>query len=127
MGNPGCSGYIGFLMAGHKHEDLKPVRPSDGDLGGLDVLAGKGTDSDDESEVGEEYGEVCERIKLPREEDCLRRIKDPKLPSQKEVEEHALMGHLPYRDWCHFCIQARGRDTGHLREKGKERKLSEYS
>ena len=115
------------MRAGRGVADSKPVRPESGDLGGEDLATGEVEDSDEEPPIEEEFGEVCERMKLPREEDCLKKMKDPKLPSQKEIEEHSLMGHMPYRDWCHICVQARGMDTAHLRDKGKERKLSEYS
>ena len=32
-----------------------------------------------------------------------RRVLDPKLPSQREVNEHNLT-HLPYRNWCKHCV-----------------------
>ena len=34
--------------------------------------------------------------------------KDPKLPSEAEVEEHRAAGHWPFREWCTHCQLARG-------------------
>lgn len=39
-------------------------------------------------------------------------VRDPKLPSQEEVEEHALT-HLPYRAWCCHCVRGKGRSMQH--------------
>ena len=50
-----------------------------------------------ESAVDQEYG-----IRNPR------KLLDPKLPSQKEVEEHCLT-YLPYRNWCAHCVAGKGR------------------
>ena len=36
----------------------------------------------------------------------ITQIRNVALPSAKEVEEHNLT-HLPFRDWCAFCIQGR--------------------
>jgi hypothetical protein len=49
------------------------------------------------------------------EDDChdegihLKFLKCPKLPSQKEVDEHNVT-HWPYRDWCPICIKARAQE-----------------
>ena len=37
-----------------------------------------------------------------------RKLPDPKLPSKDEVEKHYLT-HLPFRNWCEYCIKARAR------------------
>ena len=68
---------------------------------------------------GEIDGEVGERLSLPREEEALNRVVDSKLPSPKEVEDHRLMGHVVYRNWCPICVKAMGRDMRHFREQGK--------
>ena len=67
----------------------------------------EGEESDEEVE-GEFAGEACERVGLPKEDECLRRIRDPKLPSKGEVEAHWLMAHMPFRDWCKWCLWGRG-------------------
>ena len=40
------------------------------------------------------------RLKLEKEVEVIRKVVDPKLPSEKEVEDHYLMGHVVYRNWC---------------------------
>ena len=44
----------------------------------------------------------------------IRHAPDPKLPSADEVEEHRCM-HIPYRDWCKWCVMGRGRGLQHSR------------
>ena len=51
---------------------------------------------------GEPQGEKEERIGAEKEADFVRKIGDPKLPSEKDVEEHRMRGHIPYRNWCPF-------------------------
>ena len=77
-------------------------------------------------EIDVEEGVDGERLELDKEEDYVRKLKDPKLPSQAEVEKHWSMAHCPYRDWCPVCVQARGRDMGHMADKGDERRVPEY-
>ena len=72
-------------------------------------------------------GEEGERLGLPREGEFIRKMVDPKLPSARDVDEHYLSGHIPYRNWCPVCVKARGRDADHHRDSGKERALPEYS
>ena len=55
---------------------------------------------DGEEEAGEMTGHVGERIGLPKEDEVVRKLADPRLPSQEEVDRHYVMGHLPYRNWC---------------------------
>ena len=65
---------------------------------------------------GEIDGEVGEGLSLPREEEVLKRLVDPKLPSPKEVEDHRLMGHVVCKNWCSIFVKAMGRDMRHFRE-----------
>ena len=81
--------------------------------------------ADDEGEV-EEAGDQVERLALGKEGAVVRKFVDPKLPSEKEVEEHYARGHFPYRNWCQICVKAKGRDMSHQKEGGKERKIPEY-
>ena len=66
--------------------------------------------------------------RMQREEDGarLKKIGDPRLPSQKEVEEHYLT-HMPYRNWCPHCVRGRGKDLDHRRAVEEERKIREFS
>ena len=77
------------------------------------------------------WGEILEsvgtQLEIEEEPDHLRKLVDPKLPTQEKVDEHYLRGHVPYRNWCPVCIQARGKDMDHQKDSGKDRKLPEYS
>lgn len=42
--------------------------------------------------------------------------KTPMLPSQSEIDEHNIT-HLPFRNWCPFCIRGRGQSSGHFARK----------
>ena len=44
---------------------------------------------------------------------------EPVLPSQNEIDEHNFT-HLPFRDWCPFCIRGRGLSSGHFARKTPE-------
>ena len=68
--------------------------------------------------------EPPERIDA-RDKPRMRKMLDPRLPNQTEVDEHNLT-HLPYRNWCPICIKAKGRDMDHRSATNKERGLSEY-
>ena len=57
----------------------------------------------------------------------LVRLGDPRRPSEQEVEDHCLSGHLPYRNWCYHCVRGRGRDSDHRKGIEEERGLSEFS
>ena len=73
-----------------------------------------GEDSD--SEVGEvgDAGEnqveivanVDHGIRAPR----MKKI--PRLPSKRIIEEHNIT-HIPFADWCWFCVASRGRNCHH--------------
>jgi hypothetical protein len=91
------------------------------------IFANEEEEWDSEGELGPDQGEVCERIRLRREDEVIKKIRDPKLPSDRDVEDHYLSGHLPYRDWCHICVGCKGKNQGHERDKGGERDLPEYA
>ena len=75
----------------------------------------------------DEHGQESERLSLEEEDVFVRKLKDPKLPSQDEVDKHFVMGHFPYRDWCSICVKSHGKELEHRREKSKQRDLPEYS
>ena len=66
-------------------------------------------------EVGE-VGEVDEgeagRIGAEEEGWFSKRLVNPRLPTQEEIEQHELT-HLPYRNWCPVCVKAKGKDLAH--------------
>ena len=105
-----------FLKAGPVR-DFQSVRPSSSSFG---ILANEvDSDADDEGIVGEARGEEGERIGLPRDNDAVKKIPDPRLPTQDEVDKHYVSGHVPYRSWCPVCVRARGRDRDHVKDSGK--------
>ena len=60
------------------------------------------------------------RIPVPREKEfglrSPRKLQDPKLPSKKEVEDHNILGHMPYRSWCTLCVMGRGKASPHCKQ-----------
>ena len=69
----------------------------------------------------------CERVGLAPEGEAIKKVLDPKLPTQVEVDEHYAMGHAVFRNWCPICVRAYGKEMDHSRDDGKERRLPEYS
>ena len=59
-------------------------------------------------------------VQVPREEEFgvrnPRKLPDPKLPSKEEVERHYLT-HLPFRNWCQYCIQGKGKTAPRFQQK----------
>jgi len=53
-----------------------------------------------------------------------KKILDPKLPTQAEIEEHYLT-HIPYRSWCKHCTRGRGEAHPHRRVHKEERAVPE--
>ena len=75
----------------------------------LEKNTGDGEEEDKESEGevdGDMEGGEGERLRLPKEEEVVKQLRDPKLPSREEVEKHNLMGHVVFRDWCPVCVRA---------------------
>ena len=80
----------------------------------------------EEVEEGRRVGEVAERFEAEEEGIFIRKIKDPRLPSEEEIERHNIGGHLDCRNWCEVCVRARSKDMPHRRDSGKERLLPEF-
>ena len=84
-------------------------------------------EADDEGVEADPTGEDCERIGMGDEGKFVRKLLDPLLPSEKDVDDHWIRGHVPFRNWCETCVRARGREMDHTKLKGSERRLPEYS
>ena len=69
---------------------------------------------------GETLGDDLGDASLPK---GLRKMIDPCLPSQAEIDAHNLT-HLPYRNWCVHCLRGRGKALPHQKST-KERSLLE--
>ena len=65
-----------------------------------------------------------ERISKDEEDENVRKMLDPKLPSEEEVRDHYRF-HIPYRNWCPICVKAKGRDMDH-NSSDRERTIFEY-
>ena len=48
-----------------------------------------------------------------------RMLPNPKMPSKEEVERHYLT-HLPFRNWCKYCIQGKGKTASHFKQTERE-------
>ena len=85
----------------------------------------EGDDSDSDGYLdAEAWGCDPTRLSLPKETEFLKKLVDPKLPTESEWEQHCLMGHIPFRNWCPVCIRARGKESDHRQAK-KERMVPE--
>ena len=49
-------------------------------------------------------------------------VRNVKLPSLAEIEEHNLT-HLPFRDWCEFCVQGKASSHPHMKRKVNENEV----
>ena len=56
----------------------------------------------------------------------VRKLHDPKLPSENEVKEHYLSGHLPFRSWCPHCVKGRGKEMEHKKQDEEQTGIPEY-
>ena len=67
-------------------------------------------------------------VRVPREQEYgvrnPRKLPDPKMPTKSEVEEH-YPTHLPYRSWCQYCVQGKGKTAPHFQQKKREDGLPE--
>ena len=52
------------------------------------------------------------RVDTHEEGKFVKRLIDPRLPTEEEVAQHELT-HLPYRNWCPACVKAKGKDLDH--------------
>ena len=106
------------------------VRRSRGDDDALDKEQGVG----DRDEHDEEVIEAGEEIEAEQEDGFseagqrkVKKVQDPRLPSEEDVKEHYVSGHMPYRSWCHHRVSGRGRERDHRRKDGWEpRGIPEY-
>ena len=60
------------------------------------------------------------RVDAQEEGKFVKRLIDPRLPTEEEVAHHELT-HLPYRNWCPVCVKAMGRDLDHRGQYTKRR------
>ena len=106
------------------------ARRSRGDDDALDKEQGVGDRDEHEEEVieaGEEIEAEQEDGFLEADQRKVKKVQDPRLPSEEGVKEHFVSGHMPYRSWCHHCVRGRGREREHQRKDDWEpRGILEY-
>lgn len=90
------------------------VRPTDhNDMAGASSSSSRGrghTEGEHEIELQEDTDEEDE-IQKPKI------MKDPRAPTQKEIDEHNVT-HLPFRAWCTACVTGAAKDRPHYRDSG---------
>ena len=76
--------------------------------------------------MGEQLEAVAEEEKTDLGSRSVVKMKDPKLPSEEEIQEHSLT-HLPFRSWCRHCVRGRGVEAAHCKSKGEGGAIPEFS
>ena len=71
-------------------------------------------------------GEEVAKIKADKDMKEVKEAADPRRPSRKKVEDHERT-HLPDRNWCPICVQAKGKDLDHRKSMVEDGGLSEYT
>ena len=97
-----------------------PIRPKIvfGEPISLEECGVCGLDDEGELSFG---GEEADRLRATEGgHQFVKKMIDPKLPSQKDADEHYLT-HLPYRNWCPICVKSKGKEMGHRPAADKER------
>ena len=75
---------------------------------------------EEQRKVGGEEVQVEEKSECDEVEYGERKVKkvhDPKLPTEEEVRDHYLSGHMPYRSWCHHCVRGQGRERDRTKKR----------
>jgi hypothetical protein len=103
-----------------------PVESAVAAVSPLERKADSEDDESDEEEGVMKTEEIGERIRAEKEDGQVKRMTDPMRPTEREIEDHNRT-HLPYRNWCPCCVQARGKDLDHRKAVDEERGLSEFS
>ena len=76
----------------------------------------QGVDKEDDDEPGDLLAEEVDRGEAKTK---IKKMLDPKLPSQADIDFHMLT-HLPYRNWCEHCVKGRAKEMSH--EKSTEKR-----
>ena len=94
----------------------------------VEVMAVRPEEEESEDEEGGEVevGTDAERLRAEKADGYLKRVADPRKPTEQEVKDH-YRTHVPYRNWCPCCVKAKGKDLDHRKAVDGERGLNEYS
>ena len=66
--------------------------------------------------------EVDEVVREEATERVSRSLFDPIQPTARQISDHDRT-HLPYRNWCKWCVLSKGREDGHPRNTGEQEGL----
>ena len=98
-------------MAGQKY--LAPISPENHNSDQPEIAGGTvGADAEEGQGVEEGRSENAGLHDQIEEGTIPQRLPAPQHVSQAEREEHEVT-HTPYRTWCKFCVQGRGRKSPH--------------
>ena len=67
----------------------------------------------------------CEPCEVSEEAMKIRKLVDPKRPSQQEVDEHYL-SHLPFRNWCPHCMRGKAKELDCRKSDGASGDMPEF-
>ena len=101
-----------------------PIRPTSEE--GPEGLNAVGDNEVEDGEVmeAEDQGQEEVNVEPPKEEDGeARKPKipvDPGRPTQREVDEHEVAGHNPFRAWCKFCVEGKAVSSPHYKKRMEE-------
>ena len=107
--------------------EVDNINGEGGSNGDVALKIGEEDGDSDGEDLRLESGEPCERIRVEEEGAVIKKLIDPKLPTQEAVDRHWIRGHVEYRNWCEVCVRARGKEWDHAKVKEGERLLPEYS
>ena len=72
--------------------------------------------------ISEDADSEREEMEDLKESKTPKGVKDVSKPCQAEIDEHNLT-HLPFRDWCPYCVQGRGVSLPHRKRKIEENEI----
>ena len=85
-------------------------------------------DQEDEGKLEADLDGIAEeKVTLEEEDSFVRKLVDPRLPSEDEVKKHNLEGHVNFRNWCGICVQSGGRELDHKSTTDQDKSIPEYS
>ena len=64
-------------------------------------------------EIDDDVDEAAEED--PGEARPARAVKSPSNVTNKEIEQHRVQNHLPFRDWCPYCLAAKAKERAHAK------------
>ena len=83
-------------------------------------------DEEDTEEGVLQLEEEVERKGAVDDKRAMKKLADPRRPTEAEVKEHEL-AHIPYRNWCPICVRCKGKDLDHRKAVEGEKGVSEYA